>query len=76
MVTMLDSGFEGVSSSLAEFTCFFFFQLLFSTCIMYVTETPQTTDNTRAVQGACYNHLATTLYTRALVCPHCITAAS
>ena len=56
---------------------------------MYVTQTPQTTDSTRAVQGACYNQLATTLYTpaacqqsrkqhqpRAVVCPHCINVAS
>ena len=31
----------------------------------YVTQTPQTGDITRAVQGACYNQLATTLYTPA-----------
>jgi len=56
---------------------------------MYVTQTPQTTDSTRAVQGACYNQLATTLYTpaacqqsrkqhhtRAVVCPRCITAVA
>ena len=30
---------------------------------MYVTQTQQATDSTRAVQGACYNQLATTLYT-------------
>ena len=51
---------------------------------------PDTTDNTdiaRAMQGACFNQLATTLYTpaacqqsrkqhhtRAVVCPRCITA--
>ena len=58
---MTDFGFDGVmSSSLAEFMSFslfinFFFQLFF--CIMYVTQTPQTMDNTRAAQGACYNQL-------------------
>ena len=90
---MTDFGFDSVmSSSLAEFMSFslfinFFFQLFF--CIMYVTQTPQTMDNTRAAQGACYNQLATTLYTpaachqsrkrhhtRAVVCPRCITVAS
>ena len=30
---------------------------------MYVTQTPQTTGSTRAVQGACYDQLATR-YTR------------
>ena len=53
----------------------------------YVTQTPQTTDSTREVQGACYNQLVTTLYTpaacqqcrkqhhtRAVVCPRCVTA--
>ena len=79
MVRMPDFGFDGVSSSLAESMSiyilrtyiyifyFFFSQLffqLFCFCIMYVTRTPQTTDSTRAVQGACLNHLATTLYTR------------
>ena len=58
---MPDFGFDGVSSSLAEFmSIFFFFNFFF--CIMYVTQTPQTTDSTRAVQGASYNQLATTLY--------------
>ena len=85
---MPDFGFDGVSSSLAEFmSIFFFFNFFF--CIMYVTQTPQTTDSTRAVQGACYNQLATTLYTpaacqqsrkqhhtRAVVCPRCIIVAS
>ena len=87
---MPDFGFDGVSSSLAQFVSIyfsnFFFQFFF--CIMYVTQTPQTTDSTRAVQGACYNQLATTLYTpaacqqsrkqhhtRAVVCPRCITVA-
>ena len=32
---------------------------------MYVTQTLQTTDSTQAVQGACFNQLATTLYTPA-----------
>ena len=53
---------------------------------MYVTQTSQTTDSTQAVQGACYNQLATSLYTgaafqrsrkqhhtRAVVCPRCFT---
>ena len=56
---------------------------------MYVTQTPQPTASTRAVQGACYNQLATTLYTpaacqqsrkqhhtRAVVFPRCITAVA
>ena len=55
----------------------------------YVTQTPQTGDITRAVQGACYNQLATTLYTpaacqqsrkqhhtRTVVSPRCITAVA
>ena len=71
MVTTPDFGFDGVSSSLAEFMSFlFFFQLFFSTfffVLLYVRnpDTTDTTDNTRAVQGACYNQLATTLYTPA-----------
>ena len=65
----------------------FFSNFLFC-IIMYVIQTPQTTDSTRAVQGACYNQLAKTLYTpaarqqsrkqhhtRAVVCPRCITVA-
>ena len=93
---MPDFGFDGVSSSLAEFMsintlvvlfCPFFFQLFF--CIMYVTQTPQITDSTRAVQGACCNQLGITLYTpaacqqirkqhhtRAVVCPRCNAVAS
>ena len=67
MVTMPDFGFDGVSSSLAEFMSFFFPQSLFSTFLffLYYVRNPDTTDNTdstRAVQGACYNQLATTLY--------------
>ena len=92
---MPDFAFDGVSSSLAEFMSNYFpaflFNFWFSTffCIMYVTQTPQTTDSTRAVQSARYNQLATTLYppaacqqsrkqhhTRAVVCPRCITVAS
>ena len=88
---MPDFGFDDVmSSSLAEFTSFFsfFFQLFFPTfcfCMMYVTQTPQTTDSKRAVQRACYNQLPTTLctpvacqqsrnqhHTRAVVCPRSI----
>ena len=58
---------------------------------MYVTQTPQRTDNTRAAQGAYCNQLATRYtrlppasragsnreqhHTRAVVCPRCITAA-
>ena len=52
MVTMPDSGFDGVSSSLAEFMSIFFsnvfFQLFF--CIMYVTQTPQTTQTATQTQ--------------------------
>ena len=51
MVSMPDFGFDGVSSSLAEFIFFFFksffnvfFHLFF--CTMYVTQTPQTTRST------------------------------
>ena len=90
MVTMPDLGFDGVSSSLQSSCLFVFLRLIFNFfCIMYVTQTPQTTESTRAVQGACYNQLATTLYTpaahqwrrkqhhtRAVVCPCCITVAS
>ena len=61
---MPNFGFDGVSSSLAEFMSIsVFFNFFF--CIMYVTQTPQTTDSTRAVQGACYNQPATMLYTPA-----------
>ena len=86
---MPDFGFDGVSSSLAEFMSTFFFVQHFFLGIMYVTQTPQTTDSTRAVQGACCNQLVTTLYTpaacqqsrkhhhtRAVVCPRCIIVAS
>ena len=82
---MPDFGFDGVSSSLAKFMSFFlFFFSNFFFCMMYVTQTPQTTDSTRAVQGTCYNLMATTPFTpaacqqsrkqhhtRALVCPVC-----
>ena len=83
-------GFDGESSSLAEFMSIFVSTFFF--CIVYVTQTPQTTqttDSTRAVQGACYNQLATTLYTpaacqqsrkqhhtRAVLCPRCINAVA
>ena len=93
MFTIPDLGFDGVSSSLAEFMSIFFsfFHLFFNIifCMMCVTQTPQATDSTRAVQGACYNQLVTTLYTpaacqqsrkqhhtRAVVCPRCIIVAS
>ena len=87
LVTMPDFGFDGVSSSLVEFMSIFFFPTFF----LYDVRTPDTTntDSTRAVQGACYNQLATTLYTlaaclqrrkqhhtRAVVCPRCITAVA
>ena len=69
---MPDFGFDGVSSSLAEFMSYFFFHFFFHFFshffffyCMYVTQTPQTTDSTRAVQGTGYNLLATTLYTPA-----------
>lgn len=35
-------------------------------CIIYVTQKPQATNNTRAVHGACYNQLATMLYMPAM----------
>ena len=67
----------------SQSSCPFLFQLFF----VVVTQTPQATDSTRAVQGACYNQPATTLYTpaacqqsrkqhhtRAVVCPRCTTA--
>ena len=98
MVTMSDFVFDGVSSSLAEFMSYLFFfnfffptlffQIFFGLCTC-VTRTPRTTESTRAVQGACYNQLATTLYmpaacqqgrkqhhTRAVVFPRCITAVA
>ena len=91
MVTMPYFGFDGVSSSLAEFKfSFLFFKLFFHffSCL-YLTQAPQTTDSTRAVQGACCNQLATTLYTpaarqqsrkqhltRAVVCHRCVTAVA
>ena len=80
--------FDGVSSSLAEFMSFFFlrFFLLF---FFVLVRNPDSTDSTRAVQDACYNQLATTLYmpaacqqgrkqhhTRAVVFPRCITAVA
>ena len=40
---MPDFGFDGVSSSLAEFMSTFFFVQHFFLGIMYVTQTPQTT---------------------------------
>ena len=65
IVTMPDFGFHGVSSSLAEFI-FFFLTFVFNFfCIMYVTQKPQTTDSTRAVQGACNNQPAATICTPA-----------
>ena len=88
---MPDFGFDGVSSSLAELHSYFFPKLFFSTSLYYVRNPDNTdsTDSTRAVQGACYNQLATTLYTpaacqqsrkqhhtRAVVCPRCITAVA
>ena len=85
---MPDFEFNGVRSSFAEFMSIVLFSNYFF-CTMYVTQTPQTTDKTRAVQGACYNQLVTTLYTpaacqqsrkqhhkRAVVCPSCITAVA
>ena len=87
LVTMPDFGFDGVSSSLAEYIYIYIY--FFNFVFVYVTRTPQTTDSTRAVQGACYNQLVTTLYTpaacqqsrkqhhtRAVVCPRCIIVAS
>ena len=59
------------------------------TAQLYYVRNPDSTDSTRAVQGAWYNQLATTLYTpaacqesrkqhqtRAVVCPRCITAVA
>ena len=65
---MPDFGFDGVSSSLAEFMFIFFPNFFFQLFFLYYVRNPDTTDNTdstRAVQGACYNQLATTLYTPA-----------
>ena len=85
-------GFDGVSSSLAEFISIFFSQHFFHLFFLYYVrnlDTTDSTDSTRTAQGACYNQLATTLYTpaarqlsrkhhhtRAVVCPRCITVAS
>ena len=84
-------GFDGVSSSLAEFISIFFSQLFFHLFFLYYVrnlDTTDSTDSTRTAQGACYNQLATTLHTpaacqqsgkqhltRAVVCPRCATAA-
>ena len=61
---MLDFGLEGASSILAEIRdhiyFFHFFPEVFF-CMMYVTQTPQTTNSTWAVRSACYYHLAVTL---------------
>ena len=67
MFTMPDFGFDGVSSSLAEFMSIFFCQLFFQLFFLYGVRNPDTTntDSTRAMQGAYYNQLATTLYTPA-----------
>ena len=86
---MPDFGFDGVSSSLAEFMSKEKSQLSFSALFLYYVRNPDTTDTTGAVQGARYNQLATALYTpaacqqsrkqhhtRAVVCPHCITAVA
>ena len=57
----------GVPAS--QSSCLLFFPTFFSNLFLHdvhVTQTPQTTDRTRAVQGACYNQLATTLYTPAV----------
>ena len=64
MVTMPDFLFDGVSSSLAEFTSIFFFNFFFFFFVRN-PDTTNTTDGTRAVQSACYNQLDTTLYTSA-----------
>ena len=68
MVTMPEFGFDGVSSSLAKFMSIFFPQLFFQPFFLYYVRNPDTTVNTEstpAAQGACYNQLATTLYTPA-----------
>ena len=77
-----DFEFESASSIFAE-TMSVFFKLYF--CITYVTQTTHTAKNTRAVQGAYYNQLASTRYALAAhqqsrkkchpcaeVCPRCI----
>ena len=61
---MPNFGFDGMSWSLAEFMSIFF-QLFFSVFFLYCVRNPDTTQSTRAVQDACYNQLATTLYTPA-----------
>ena len=86
---MPDFGFDGVSSSLAEFMSKEKSQLSFSALFLYYVRNPDTTDTTGAVQGARYNQLATALYTpaacqqsrkqhhtRVVVCPRCITAVA
>ena len=58
MVTMPDFGFDCVSSILAEFTSIFFFNFFFNFffVLQHVRkpDTTDSTDSTRAVQGACY----------------------
>ena len=89
---MPDFAFDGVRAS--QSSCLFFFPFfftffLFNTSKYVRNPDTKTTDSTRAVQGACYNQLAATLYTpaachqsrkqhhtRAVVCPRCITAVA
>ena len=92
LVTMPDFELEGASSILADimsifFTTFFLFN--FFCCIVHVTQTPRTTNSTRAAQGACYQAAGYKLNTPvarqqsrkqhhafAVVCPRCIAVAS
>ena len=67
MVTMPDFGFDREGFEVRRehvyeyqaFVCTFVLQL-FLFVFVYVAQTSRTTDSTRAVQGACYYHLATT----------------
>ena len=71
MVVISNFEFDGVSSIFAEFMSYLFFnffqlffQLYFVRSNMYVTQTPQATDSTRPVQGACYTTSWLQSYTR------------
>ena len=52
MVTMPDFGFDGVSSSLAEFMSSFYYQPFFQLFFLYYVRNPDTTDNRQHTSSA------------------------